>query len=50
MVYLSNLNDSSKFESQILRYKQRTELEVLCYIKQNPSLVVVLHLIMWYWY
>lgn len=40
MVYLSNLNDSSKFESQILRYKQGTELDVLCYVHETRVLLL----------
>lgn len=40
MVYLSNLNDSSKFKSQILRYKQGTELDVLCYVHETRVLLL----------
>lgn len=42
MVYFGILNDSSKSESQILRYKQGTELEVLCYVN-NDRVLLFLH-------
>lgn len=36
---MGNFNALSKFESQILSYKQDTEFGVLCFVKKNKELV-----------
>lgn len=44
-------NSSSKFESQILNYKQDTEFEIICFgNKAQLSLVIVYIQCMFYWY
>lgn len=34
LVTMGIFNDSPKFESQILHYKQDTEVEILCYVNK----------------
>lgn len=47
IVNMGNFNALSKFESQILSYKQDTEFGVLCFVKKKKSLRLI---IVFYWY
>lgn len=47
MVNMVTFNAFSKFESQILSYKQDTEFGVLCFVKKKKSLRLI---IVFYWY
>lgn len=48
MVNMVILNDSPKFESQLLSYKQDKEVEILCSV--NKARVLLLLTYMWYCY
>lgn len=48
MIDMDIRNAFAKFESQILRYKQNIEFEILCKDNRTQVLPLVTHLFYWY--
>lgn len=48
MIDMDIRNAFAKFESQILRYKQNIEFEILCKVNRTQVLLLVTHLFYWY--